>query len=279
MSGHTRPVFIVGTGRSGTRTLSRMLAGASGIEIHHEYAVLETQRLASLYFMGRITASAVKRRIARMHGAAIYYSEADTWIDSSNKLSWIIEPIAEQFPQSRFLAIIRDGRKVVSSFYYKLREEMYDDQSTHSLMQWLANPDRSIPCPPPEKRFWWNIPQRGQPWHAEFPAFDRLQRVAYHWSECNRVILESFSRLSPQRVKVVKLEALRRDAALLDETLDFLGVRMDDIYMSYLQTPRNVLFPLDFQLTHQQLDAFEAICGPMMRTLGYYQEEVYSVKY
>lgn len=279
MTRHTRPVFIVGTGRSGTRTLFRMLSGAPGIDIHHEYAVLETQRLASLYFMGRIDALEVKRQIARMHGAAIYYSDANTWIDSSNKLSWIVDPLAEQFPESRFLAIVRDGRKVVSSFYYKLREEMYDDRSTTSLSNWLASPAGSLPCPPPEKRFWWNIPQPGQPWHDEFPGFERIQRVAYHWAECNRVILESFSRLSPHRVKIVKLEELRRDTNLLEETLDFLGVPMDETYMPYLQTPRNVFLPLDFQLTNQQLQAFEAICGPMMRTLGYSQNEVYSVDY
>lgn len=278
MTQHTRPVFIVGTGRSGTRSLFRMLSGAPGIEIHHEYAVLETQKLASLYFMGRINADEVKLRIARMHGAAVYYSRADTWIDSSNKLSWIIDPLAEQFPDSRFLAIVRDGRKVVSSFYYKLREEMYDDESTACLSQWLADP-QSGPCPPPEKRIWWNIPQGGQPWHEAFPTFDRLQRVAYHWAECNRLIIESFSRLAATRVKVVKLEELRREPTLLEETLEFLGVPMDETFMPYLQTPRNVFLPLDFHLTHRQLVAFQAICGPMMGTLGYDQQDAYCVEY
>lgn len=278
MTKHTQPIFIVGSGRSGTRTLFRMLSGTPGIEIHHEYAVLETQQLAALYSMGRIDADEVKRRIARMHGAAIHYSESDTWIDSSNKLFWIINPLAEQFPTSRFLAIVRDGRKVVASFYYKLREEMYDDDSTTSLSQWLADPQNN-PCPPPEKRIWWNIPQVGQPWHEVFPLFDRLQRVSYHWAECNRVILDSFARLAPERVKVVKLEQLRSNPILLEETLDFLGIPMDETYMPYLQTPRNVFLPLDFQLTQRQLVAFSAICDSMMHTLGYEEQEVYRVEY
>lgn len=278
MNHHTRPVFIVGTGRCGTRTLFRMLSGAPGVEIHHEYAVLETQKLAALYFMGHITADEVKRRIAGMHGSALYYSSADTWIDSSNKLSWIIDPLAELLPDSRFLAIVRDGRKVVASFYYKLREEMYDDDSTNCLSRWLADP-RSGPCPPPEKRIWWNIPQEGQPWHGAFSTFDRLQRVSYHWAECNRVILESFARLPPNRVKLVKLEELRQDSALLKDTLDFIGVSMDETYMPYLQTPRNVFLPLDFQLTQRQLSTFNEICGPMMCTLGYDQQDLYRVKY
>jgi hypothetical protein len=277
MSVKTTPVFIVGTGRSGSRTFFRMLSGAPEIDIHHEYAVHQTQRLAALYFMRQIESSYVKQKIGEMHGAAIHYSHAKTWIDSSNKLSWLIDPLSKQFPESRFLAVIRDGRKVVSSFYYKLREEMYDDDSTMMLQKWLDNTKSAMP--PAEKPIWWNIPQNGQPWREEFPTFNRLQRVAYHWAECNRVILESFSSISSDRVKIVKLEELRQDSSLLEETLSFLGVPMDESYISYLQTPRNVFLPLDFQLTKGQLSLFNEICEPMMQTFGYDQKECYSVKY
>ena len=277
MSKYTKPVFIVGSGRSGTRTFFRMLSGSPGLEIHHEYAVLETQRLAALYFMGKIDSSQVRRELQEMHASAVHYSPASTWIDSSNKLSWIIEPLAEQFPDSKFLAIVRDGRKVVASFNYKLREEMYDDNSVDILTRWLDNP--SLPYPPPEKRIWWNIPQEGNPWHKDFPMFNRLQRVSYHWAESNRVILESFSHLEPSRVKLVKLEELCNDSVLLEEALNFVGVPMDDTFLPYLQTPRNVFLPLDFQLTRHQLPLFNEICGPMMKTLGYDQTESYHVKY
>ena len=37
--------FIVGTGRSGTRTMFRMLTGAGEVEIHHEYNVLMVQKI------------------------------------------------------------------------------------------------------------------------------------------------------------------------------------------------------------------------------------------
>lgn len=278
MTNRTEPAFIVGSGRSGTRTFFRMLCGAPDVEIHHEYAVLQVQQLAALHYMGLASSAEAVAQLANWHGAAVHWTTANRWIDSSNKLSWLVEPLAELFPKARFLAIVRDGRKVVPSFFYKLREEMYDDGACASMMRWLEH-RHDLPPPPPEKRYWWNVPQPGQPFHEPFPRFDRLQRVAYHWAESNRVILESFAKLPAASTRVVRLEDLRRDPGLLRETIEFLGVPFDDTFAEYIQTPRNVFFPMDFQLTTSQLQAFDAICGPMMRRLGYDQREVYRVEY
>lgn len=278
MSHNTQPNFIIGTGRSGTRSMFRMLSGTPNTEIHHEYSVNEIQKISALYYMKLIDKSTVLEAIRRNHASAVHYSTANTWIDSSNKLSWIIKPLHEIFPQSRFLAIIRDGRKVVSSFYYKLREEMYDDESVQILSNWIDDPI-NLPSPPPEKRYWWNIPQKNQLWHKEFNHFDRLQRVAWHWSECNRSIISSFSNLPDNQVKVVKLEDLTSNIEILKDTLDFLNIPYDESYFTYLQTPKNVFFPLDFQLTKPQLEKFWPICGDMMNFFGYNKKDVYNVKY
>lgn len=277
MAKNTSPVFIIGSGRSGTRTFFRMLTGAPGLEIHHEYAVLETQKLAALYFMGLIDKDTAKKAILERHGAAVHYSKSDIWADSSNKLTWLIDPLSELFPAARFLAIVRDGRKVVPSFYYKLREEMYDDESTQTLAAWLSN--RLDPMPPAEKRYWWNIPQPGQIFHQEFSKFNRLQRVAYHWSESNRAIMESFEKLPSNRTLLVRLEDLTKDKIQLQSTLQFIGIPYDETYFEYLKTPRNVFIPLDFQLTKNQKLQFESICAPIMNRLGYTTKETYSVKY
>ena len=78
MATHTQPVFIVGSGRSDTRTPFRMLTGASGGKAHHEYAVLQAQQLACLYVMGLVDKDEEKRQLAQWHGATVH------WIDSSN---------------------------------------------------------------------------------------------------------------------------------------------------------------------------------------------------
>ena len=44
-----QPVFIVGTGRSGSRSIFRMLSGSENLEIHHEYCCTHIQKYSALY--------------------------------------------------------------------------------------------------------------------------------------------------------------------------------------------------------------------------------------
>lgn len=279
MSNYPIPIFIIGSGRCGTRTMFKMLSGVPDLEIYHEFVCTHVQKLACLYYMGCIDKNSAKAELHGLHGAGITYSDARIWIDASNKLSWLIEPLMEMYPNARFLALVRDGRKVTSSFFYKLAPEMYDDRSTCILAGWLADPI-NLPPPPPEKKYWWNIPQPGQPFHEEFPDFDQFQRVCYHWSEVNRVILQDMERYVPSNQQmIIKLEDLTTDAKVLRQALDFIGIEFDSDYVEFLKTPQNVFFPIDFQLTDSQLEQFRDIAWPMMKILGYGSENAYTVHY
>ncbi len=279
MAQNTIPVFVVGSGRCGTRTIFKMLSGLAGVEVHHEFVCTQVQKLGALYYMGRMTKDEVKKELRGLHLAGVAYSDAALWLDSSNKLSWIIEPLIELFPNARFLSLVRDGRKVTSSFFYKLGAEMYDDRSTAILTKWLANPD-GLPPPPPEKKYWWNIPQAGQPFVYEFPSFHQYQRVCYHWSEVNRVILQDLERFVPREQQlIIRLEDLVSKDPIVRRMLEFIGVDYNSDYSEYLKTPQNIFFPIDFNLTKQQTEQFWAIARPMMQRLGYEEKDVYTVNY
>ena len=273
-----QPVFIVGTGRSGSRSIFRMLSGSENLEIHHEYCCTHIQKYSALYHMGLISEEEIINQINKIYKPALKYSEAPIWVDSSNKLSWIIKPLHKTFPNAKFLMIARDGRKVVPSFYYKLRDEMYDDKSVKILTKWIDDQQTNI-MPPPEKKYWWNIPQVGQKFHKRFKNYNRLQRTAFHWTECNRVILESFSNLPQNTSKVVRLEDIVRSETDLKDMIEFIGIKYDNLFFKYMQTPRNVFFPMSFKLTRNQNVQFEEICNSMMKKLGYDIEEVNEIKY
>lgn len=279
MSDYPIPMFIIGSGRCGTRTMFKMLSGVPDLEIYHEFVCTHVQKLACLYYMEVINKNEVKAELHGLHGAGIAYSDARIWIDASNKLSWLIEPLMEMYPNARFLALVRDGRKVASSFFYKLAPEMYDDRSTRILTNWLADSE-NLPPPPPEKKYWWNIPRPGQPFYEEFRDFDQFQRVCYHWSEVNRVILQDLERYVPLNQKIIiKLEDLTTNLEVLHQVLDFIGIEFDFDYVEFLKTPQNVFFPIDFQLTDSQLAQFHDIAWPMMKTLDYENENAYTVRY
>lgn len=278
MSKETTPLFIVGSGRSGTRMIFKLLSGIPEIEVHHEYLCTHIQQVAALYYMQIMSKDEIKQKIKELHAAAIYYSQAKYWVDCSNKLSWIIEPLIELFPNAKFVNLVRDGRKVANSFYQKLGPEMYDDESVRIVQIWLNNRD-DLPMPPPEKKYWWNIPQKGQPFADKFSQFNRFQRCCYHWVEANRVIRESFKKVPQEQQLTIKLEDLTEDKNILKIFLSFFAIEYDESFYDILQTPQNVFFPMDFKLTDEQKLQFNEIAHAMMKELGYAGKPEYTVKY
>lgn len=278
MSTETTPVFVLGSGRSGTRMIYRLLSGIPSIEIHHEFLCTHIQPVAALYFMNLLGKDEAKQELLKTHGAAIHYSKDQWWIDCSNKLSWVIEPLFELFPKAKFVNLVRDGRKVVSSFFHKLASEIYDDESVKILQEWIARRDE-LPMPPGEKKYWWNIPQKGQPFSEIFPYFDQFQRITYHWVEANRVIMESLRMVPEGQQLSLKLEELTRSRRVLSRLLAFVGLDYGEHFFEFLQTPQNVIFPMDFRLAPDQMEQFNRIAGAMMERLGYAGTEEYKVAY
>jgi len=265
----TAPVFVIGSGRSGTRTIFKLLSGIEGLEIHHEYCCTHIQPVAARYAMGCSDIDETIAVLQSLHGAAIDWSHADTWIDCSNKLTWVVEPLMRLFPEARFVNLVRDGRKVANSFFHKLPDEMYDDRSTAILRRWLDDPDNA-PMPPPEKKYWWNIPVDGMPFADEFPRFGQFERAVYHWVESNRVAAESLSTHVPADQQLtLRLEDLVAERSTLEAFCEFLGIPCDDSYAEFLETPQNVIYPMDFGLDDAQRSQFAAIAAPMMQQLGY----------
>src|SRR3990172_8891059 len=243
MSNETQPVFIVSSGRSGTQMCHKLLSTFPEVEAHHEYLCTHVQPLAVLHYIGHVSHEEATKQLGKLHGAAIYYSDANLWADSSNKLSWLIAPLIELFPNAKFVHLVRDGRKVASSFFHKLTDEIYDDWSVEVVRQYMTEPDQN-PCPPPEKKYWWNRPAPGHPLERQFDDFNQFQRICFHWAEVNRVILRDLEHVPADQRILVKLEELvsMRDEA--ERFLGFLGLKCTDFHFALLKRPHNIHHPL-----------------------------------
>ncbi len=276
MSKQTQPFFIVSSGRSGTAMLHKALSAAGDIEMHHEYMVQIVQKLGASRYMGLIDATEVTRVLAQTHGAAIRCSTAAHWGDSSNKLSWLIPELAALLPEAKFVHLVRDGRKVAGSYFRKLADECYDDRSTAILAAHLDAPDAN-PVPPPEKKYWWPQPMGAR--REAFRHFTQFERIAWHWAEINRVILDSLAALPAQRHHFARLEDLQESAHEVRALLDFLNLRETDSLADLFARPHNVNRPEDKLLAPEQREAFVRIAGPMMTRLSYADRPEYIVKY
>jgi hypothetical protein len=135
-----RPVFVVGSPRSGTTALPLALARHSALWTSHESYVLH-----QLYGNGRATD--VWRRNAERRSApswlkteevsreeflrflglginALYTSRSGgrRWIDQTPLNTLMLDDLALMFPGAQFIHILRDGRDVVHSMSHFLRK-------------------------------------------------------------------------------------------------------------------------------------------------------------
>ena len=278
MSAQTQAFFVVSSGRSGTAMLHKALSAAGDIEMHHEYMVHIVQNLSVRRYLGLAGAEEAGEVLRQTHAAAIHYSEAAHWGDSSNKLSWLIPELAALLPEAKFVHLVRDGRKVAGSYFRKLGEECYDDRSTAILRAHVEDPANN-PAPPPEKKYWWPLPKADDPCTEKFRHFNQFERIAWHWAEINRVILEALASLPPARSHFVRLEELQQSAHAVRELLDFLNLPCSDEQLALFARPHNVNRPEDRLLDDRERDAFMRIAGPMMARLGYAERPEYVVKY
>lgn len=275
-----RPVFIIGSGRSGTRSMYKLLRTCPEIEVHHEYLCEYIQPLGVLRFANRITSNEVVESLKQAHGAAVSLSKQEIWIDASNKLTWLVPELLTIFPDALFVNIVRDGRKVAGSYYRKLPHEIYDDRSVELLKSWLHDPYHNIK-PPPEKRYWWNIPTNGQPFADDFGGFDQFERCVYHWVESNRVAKFACDNLIPNTQSLtLKLEDLTTSIETQKNLMSFIGVPFRQEFSNLLHRPENVIVPLDLKLNAKQAQQFATIGSNMMEVLGYsVDSEEYRVDY
>ncbi len=256
--------------------LHKALSAVPEVEMHHEYMVQLIQPLAVRRYMGLIGTEETRAVLRQTYGAALHYCEKTFWGDSSNKLSWLIPDLAALFPHAKFVHLVRDGRKVTGSYFNKLGDECYDDRSTAVLR---AHVEDNAPVPPPEKKYWWPLPRRDAPNVNDFRTYRQFDRIAWHWAEINRVILNDLVAIPAEQKRCVKLEELRETPEVLESLFAFLGLSCSDALFAMFQRPHNVNRPQDQLLSDDQRARFAAIAGPMMTRLGYAAETEYVVNY
>jgi len=258
--------------------LHKLLSQIPDMQMHHEYMVHIHQPLAVKYYQGLINKRQVAGVLQSTYGSAVAYADTPFWGDSSNKASWYIDVLSDIFPQARFVHLVRDGRKVASSYLHKLGDEIYDDQSTAALSSYVSAPSR-VTAPPPEKKYWWPVPNKNHPDAELFHNFDQFERIAWHWAEVNRVAATVLGDMPRYRWTRVALEDLVSQRSVFDRLMDFLELRPQEDLFPLLKRPHNVNQPVDTPLTDQQADQFDAIAGPMMELLGYAEQPEYAVNY
>ena len=274
----TTPVFILGSGRSGTFQMTKLLESIDDIEAHHEYLFENVLKTAVLYRMKLVSRARVLSLLKETYGAAIHYSDKKYWVDSSNALPWLIDCLYELFPNAVFIHLLRDGRIVVSSFFNKFPSIMYEDGCVDVLSKWISDPKSHIE-PPAEKKYWRPLPIKNEPFFDEFSKFNRFQRLCYYWQDINYKIKESLITVPVQQKYVFYLERLVKDAEDLKKFLAIFEIVYEQKFLESLKRPVNVHIPKNFPFSLKQQNSFNAIAGGAMKEFGYNNSKEYGVEY
>ncbi len=275
MNYSTQPVFIIGSGRCGTRSLYKIFNRIENIKAYHEYLCEVVQKEACKKMMGLKTKKESIKFIEQIFKTAINYENKDFWIDCSNKLSWFIPELKEVFPESKFVLLLRDGRKVSSSFFNKLKPEIYNDNAVNVLENWMQ--DRTNIEPPTEKPYWWILPKYYNILE-DCSDYNQFQKICWHWKSINSYVISNFNKMQDKDYNIIKLEELVNSKLKQKELFDFIGIEFKDTYSKMLSRPENVFVPYDFKLTKEQSRQFHEICNEIMLKLEYKGEE-YDVRY
>src|SRR3989344_7263214 len=270
---NTRPIFIVSSGRSGTQMMEKIFSSFPEIEIHHEYMLHHLKPAIVKYQAGLIEEPQLLDLLQRTHESSRYYSERPIWIDSSYLLSWIIAPLCKVFPGARFVHLVRDGRKVVSSFFHKLADELYDPRSVEIIQAWLEAPN-IVPEPPPEKKYWLHFPFHDPALYARAKQeYEQFDWICQYWNDINQSAIDALSAIPKEQQHFVRLEELSVSPSSLEGLLNFVGVTGTKDTHKLLARPHNVGRPEDYPLTPDESRRFTAIAGGMLERLGYAGKE------
>lgn len=271
----TKPIFIVSSGRSGSQMMEKLIKNFDNVEIHHEYLCNIMQPLATKYVMGLIDKKKVKEVINNTYSASVGLSKKALWIDSSNKISWLIEPLSEVFPDAKFIHLIRDGRRVTSSYFNKLNNECYSPECVKVLFDAVNGIDQ---FPPPEKKYWWPIFKfEGQ--ESNFVKLSQYEQICVHWNEINNFIENQLKDLCEDQSIQIRLEDLITNRKIYENLIKFIGLSSDGDYFETLKTPHNVNVPKSFSLNQTQKESFWNISKDTMNKYKYFQKEDYEVIY
>lgn len=275
----TTPLFIVGCGRSGTQALERLFGHCPDVEMHHEYMVHHTQPLGVKYYHNLISRDQLMSDLSDLYVGAVHYADAKIWGDSSNKLSWMISEMAEIFPAAKFIHVVRDGRKVVSSLFHKLGNECLDDVSVGIMKDYLFDQSINTVYPPHEKKYWWPVAHQNEPDFEEYWHLDQFGRMAFHWAQINNRIEEQFDELPDDRFLQVRLEDITTKPERLAEMMRFAGINSEDGHFEMMRRPHNVIRPENNLLTEMQGEVFWKLCGSQMQRYGYAGTDEYVLNY
>jgi len=241
--------FVVSTGRSGTTTLARVLDSHSQIECYHERWP-QLIRLSQEFAHGKKDQAKIAAELRALYIDSMVYPHI-VYGESDHCLFNLVGIVSELIPNSKFVWLIRDARKVVAS---TTGRGWFDPQ-----LEKTSKPNRYGTRDP---WFYYRIhgDKSGDVTEEEWVSMSRFQKNCWYWKYVNEMIKGQFRNLSDHRKFTLRLEDLN---SKLNGLQEFLGVENESLIIKRHNVAQHPKYPFE-QWTNREKELFEEMCGQLM---------------
>jgi hypothetical protein len=238
----TKPIFILGSGRSGTTILGVVLSMHRDvgflnepkalwhvIEPHEDVVGNYTKAHARYRFGAEDATPSMASAARRMYGAYLLLAGARRVVDKYPELVFRVGLVRKLFPDARFLLLTRNGWDTAAS-----------------IQQWSKAHGKRIDG---EVHDWWGVNRRKwrlmcaelvpsepllAPWAARIEALgSELDMAAVEWIVTMSEGIRAMQKF-PDDVKLVRLEDLQREPRrVLTEAAAFCELEHDDVFLEF----------------------------------------------
>jgi hypothetical protein len=248
--------FIVGTGRSGTRTLAHVLNKHPLCYCRHEPHPLLI-KLATERCYGEVGDGELRRYLFNDCEYFPHRTGLKLYGESDQKLSFLIPVLTDLGRHVKFIRLVRDARSSIASM---VTRGWYGDEEARSLPDQLSQTY-------PVKGLWAKYRLRGDRCGDvevdEWRSMSDFEKCCWYWSYTNRIIGDDLTSSAPNARLMIRLEELGDQLGDLLEFLDlpYFPLSIERINVSSVPTHGSSNW------SKQEQDVFEKWCGSQMDDL------------
>ena len=193
-------VFVLSTGRCGTRLLTKVLRQARNVDVnHHAELAGELQYPSRVAYESSGLSNEAMKLIAlcsRFEAIQTSFLQDRVFVETNNRITFLAPYLSTVFKNSRFIHLIRSPvgfvRSGVNAGFY---------------LGGYYDTGRVFP--------------RDKELRREFEGYSQLRKVGWLWNETNQYIEDFKCTLDSNRILTVKSEEMFKHKSVLEEIVDF----------------------------------------------------------
>ena len=241
-------IFVLSTGRSGTKTMTSLLNQVEGVAAFHEPGPQFKDEIEQ-YIRKEMELADLAELMRRNRQPTV---EGKEYAECNLVMSYALPVLEEAFPEGRFIWLVREGREVVTSYLHlaALSPELQQEVN-YNIFQCQFGLD------------WF-----GQMTRKEWLALPEFDKCCWYWAKTNEFIRDGLKTAAPEKWILLRLEYLNQEKHLLNECFH-LPVhdrhQVPVINQGFSRYGRKRYGWQEWTPAHQE--TFARICGPLMDEL------------